>query len=530
VNAGSPAYTSDGIVSASDWAAGSLGLYYIAPTTIQRFRIRFANRALDYYSPQSNSHFVQNCRFETDAIGVYAYYTSVTITSNKVCNVGTTQVAGPGSTIYESGTVTDCNVVNVSNMQFIQAEPAIAINPLNRSNMVIFSVKWAADSLFKAVSTNSGATWSTNLIAGSNDPDGLLQACCDPSAAFDQYGNLFLTYLSQNYLTVVLAVSTNGGNNFKLSTTWPTAGGRMDQPTVVTGPGTNALSSVWLTWRDTGKIFVTGASVSGQGTNNIATFRQPVHFINYFYRGGEAYSDLAIGPNGQVLCTFQSLEDTNGPSTVYMVYDQDGLGVAPFTQATPIQTNNVGYLLDIKAHPTRTIDVEPGLAWDRSTNTYNGRVYLVYTERPTTNDLDFDTDIYVKYATGDPTVVANWSTGVKVNSDSSTNSQFLPRIALDEVTGNVAVGWYDCRQDTNNVKAQFYVAVSQNGCAGFSPNILVQPGQSDAVAVSDQFDYGDYSGLDFSGGYLCPVWADSSNSTLDNPDTTFDIYTAVIRY
>ena len=36
---------------------------------------------------------------------------------------------------------------------------------------------------------------------------------------------------------------------------------------------------------------------------------------------------------------------------------------------------------------------------------------------------------------------------VRVNDDATTNSQFLPKIALDPTTGDLAVVWYDSRND-----------------------------------------------------------------------------------
>ena len=73
VNAGGPPYTSDGVVSTSDWAANALSLYNAASaTTVQRFRIRYANTAVADYSPYY-THTVKYCRFEYAATGVFAY-------------------------------------------------------------------------------------------------------------------------------------------------------------------------------------------------------------------------------------------------------------------------------------------------------------------------------------------------------------------------------------------------------------------------------------------------------------------------
>ena len=67
-----------------------------------------------------------------------------------------------------------------------------------------------------------------------------------------------------------------------------------------------------------------------------------------------------------------------------------------------------------------------------------------------------------------------WSSSVRVNDDVGTTSQFNPKIQLDPTTGNIAIGWYDCRNDlgdhgrgdTNGVPnddTMIYSTVSRDG-------------------------------------------------------------------
>src|SRR5213078_3056324 len=96
---------------------------------------------------------------------------------------------------------------------------------------------------------------------------------------------------------------------------------------------------------------------------------------------------------------------------------------------------------------------------------YGGRAYLVYTE--STGQGSGDTNIFVRFSDDNG---GTWSTPVRVNDDTGANSQFLPRIALDESTGIVAVSWYDCRNDngsgagdrdnTPNTDAEVFAAFS----------------------------------------------------------------------
>ena len=136
--------------------------------------------------------------------------------------------------------------------------------------------------------------------------------------------------------------------------------------------------------------------------------------------------------------------------------------------------------------PAQDADAEVGLAWDRSGGAHNGRVYLVYTDE--TPDESNNLDILVRFS-GDNG--ATWSAPVRVNDDAGTNSQFLPRIALDQTTGNIAVSWYDARNDTGsgpgstdgtaNDDAQFFSTVSTDGGLTFLPNVKVSAGVSSAL-------------------------------------------------
>ena len=135
-----------------------------------------------------------------------------------------------------------------------------------------------------------------------------------------------------------------------------------------------------------------------------------------------------------------------------------------------------------------------------------------------------------------------WSAPVRVNDDTGTNSQFNPHIAIDQATGIVAVGFHDARNDlgtggpgdTNGIAnddAQYFVAVSVDAGATFSPNVQVSAGTSNAQASHNGVQYGDYTGLGFAGGVIHPAWADNSDSVGGNPDGAldrFDVYSAAV--
>lgn len=441
----------------------------------------------------------------TDAAGGYSFptptqsnYTVAALAQNGWTQTGPIGGAVPGKTI------------NVSKFAGNQADATIAIDPSNPSRLVAASYVGTGLGFFLATSTDAGATWAGRVVA--NGLDSLTSGCCDPSVAFDDHGNLFLAYMNQNATAIAMAVSTNGGQTLAPLATFA---GNIDQPTVVA-----ANDAVWVTYWSGGDIVAAGAPVAGLGS--IGAFNAPQTAPN----SNGNFGDIAIGPNGQVMVTYQNRTGQQGNAQIYVNVDPDGLGPLPFGPRITATSTEVGGFDYIPAQSTRSVDAEAGLAWDRSGGPHHGRVYLVYTDEAPAESNDLD--IYVRYSDNNG---ATWSNRIRVNDDATTRSQFLPKIALDQTTGAVGVVFYDARNDPNNTDIQIYGATITNG-ATVSPNFRISTGTSNAAAAQNGLDFGDTIGLAFHAGSLYPLWTDNSNSTGDNPDGTrskLDLYTNRIR-
>lgn len=148
-----------------------------------------------------------------------------------------------------AGLVVGANI-NISRATGYQGETAIAMDPTNTQRLFAVSNNQSGQGagLFGAYSTDGGTTWTTRLIATGAD---VTAACCDPSAQFDKYGNLFVSYVNGSVNAGVIVTSANGGQSF---TTLATYAAR-DQPTIVTGPGTIAgQSSTWVSYQNSGGV------------------------------------------------------------------------------------------------------------------------------------------------------------------------------------------------------------------------------------------------------------------------------------
>jgi hypothetical protein len=453
-----------------------------------------------------------------------------------------------------TATVTPMPNVNITRLGGNQSEAAIAIDPTDPSNVVEFSNRQRGAGMVLSSSTDGGLTWNVRSFARD---DGFGKACCDPTLSWDGYGNLFMAWLDlEDAGAIPVALSTDGGRTFrKLKVLRPNPprlryedvrgddegekpgggekerepgrkGSSVDQPTIVAGQG-----SVWLTWNNNGIMQASGARVSGLGRVGKFSERQDIPKSRDC-----SFGDIAIGPLGQVFEVCTKDKDATRPTvtTIRAAIDPDGLGPKTFTPAKAIATTNVQQFDAIPPQHSRTVDAETGLAWDtEATSPYFGRLYLLWTdEQPNESN---DTDIWIRSSDDSG---ATWSAPVRVN-DVTTNSQFLPRLALDPTTGNLAFGWHDARNDLGdhgpgdtdgkvNTDAMYYVTFSTDGGATFAPAAAASAGASNAKAAQNGIDYGDYSGLAFFGGVAMPAWSDNSNSTADNPGgtlKTFDIYT-----
>ena len=455
---------------------------------------------------------------------------------------GSGEAAGPS----QAATASNPANINVSQRLGNESEEAVAVNPTDPNNVVIVTnIGGTAAGMFEGVTFDGGATWTRRLIATGAPGDPLGSACCDPSLSFDKYGNLFMTYLFLIGNTVPslvpVALSTDGGLTFAVIASIASSGKRnastgserrglfrfVDQPTITTG-----ANEVWLVFNGGGPIIATGAPATGLG--QVGSFITPEVVPG---TNNCTYGDVAIGPRGQVMNVCTLTETGAGGGTLRVNVDQDGLGPNGFDQSVSVIDTHIGGFHFIPAQVDRSIDAEPGLTWDRTGGIHDGRVYLVYTfERSNGTD---NTDIFVRFSDDQG---ATWSTPVRVNDDTTTNSQFLPKISLDPTTGNLVVSWYDARNDLGlggpgdtdgvpNDDAQLWGAFSLDGGQTFTKNIQISAGTSNSHDSGNGIDYGDYSGLSFGGGIAHPAWADNSNSTGDNPDGALhqlDIYTAVV--
>jgi endonuclease YncB( thermonuclease family) len=396
------------------------------------------------------------------------------------------------------------------------SECAVAQNPANP--MQLFNAcNTSGAGQFAARSIDGGATWiypdPSDKTITDGDPGQGASACCDPTLAWDSFGNLYITYINASTNAIVTILSTDGGETFSDLATFS---GSVDQPTVVANDTPEGVA-VWIVWNQGGAMVARGAIATALGS--VGTFGDLQTIPS---SSGCSFGDVAIAPSGAVIQVCETPTGGQGPASIRMNVDPDGVGPDPFGSSAVATSTNVGGFDFIPAQNSRSVDAEAGLAFNRAIGTPGfGRLFLVYTEE-TVNESN-DMDILVRYSDD---IGTTWSSPIRVNDDATTNSQFLPKIASDPVTGNVAVCWHDARNSLPNNQMELFCSTAEPtaGVPVFAANVRV----SDGISTSNGsgVEYGDYMGLTFYDGIVTPVWADSSNSTGDNPNGTanFDAY------
>src|SRR5258706_7774707 len=202
--------------------------------------------------------------------------------------------------------------VDISRTAGNQWESLVAIDPTNPNRMFEVSIIDGGNALEGATSTDGGGTWTRRRMA--DGTDGLPRVSYDPVVAWDKFGNLFLAYMSNDGTAIILNRSIDGGQSFvNIAVLGSTS---IDYPMLAVGPGQNGVgASVWVAWNQpvggSDLLKLSGASVSGLGaTGSFAT-------LATVPSGFGSYGDLAVGPQGQVMISYQQTGTGQSPSQVY---------------------------------------------------------------------------------------------------------------------------------------------------------------------------------------------------------------------
>jgi hypothetical protein len=413
--------------------------------------------------------------------------------------------------------------VDVSNECGPQSETFIAVNPSNPKILAAGSNEIFRDPMRGYFSINGGSSWGgvdlpLPAAIGANG----IRFGSDPSLVFDTRGNAFYGYI------VVFFGNGNGVNGTELAVARSTDGGK-------TYPGVTFFSF------SSGSDHFNDKPMITADTNPASPFRDNIYIAWDAASGGSTSGGVRVATSTDHGATFNSvrIDDPNGPGrsigaspfvgpdgTVYVAWNDFAANVIAFARSSDggatwqrpniVSTKNAPFDIGIPAEQFRRALVYPSCDADRSAGPHRGRLFCSWTDL---NAAGADTDIFMSFSDDKGTT---WSpAATTTDALSFPVDRFNHWMAVDPVTGDVNVSFYDTRNDSTGFRfmTDTYFSQSKNGGQSFlSPNARVSTVSSNehdcnGVFPCNAIDYGnqqgDYEGLASFGGVSHSIWTDS---------------------
>jgi outer membrane protein OmpA-like peptidoglycan-associated protein len=465
--------------------------------------------------------------------------------------------------------------VNVTRRVFLQAETAIAVDPTDPDHIVIGPND--ASSLTRSsltgltndsvwVTEDGGRSWTREEIPL---PPGPSVGHGDPTVVFDRTGQAIYAHLTDTGLAA--AVKPRKGDPW---TPVPIATEHIDKPWLAVGPRFGALTQerVVVAYHVSNQIFLLASDDGGITWNALGgtpTTPTPklvsTSPLDPETGRATAWNPIpAVGPNGEIYVVWEDFR-TVGESILKFRASLDG-GMT-WGPEHDIYKGNVNRFLDpstefpfpvgysLPAQGPRPMHMGVSIDVDRSGGPHHGRIYVAFADQadqdgqvdtgtPDHDDLDVFVLVSDDFKAGsqvpdeDKGKPGNWAAhggtddqgSLRVGHGPGVASQFLPWLDVDPSSGNVALVWYDARNDsagkddTPNTEVEYFASISIDGGQTWSANVPVSDGVSFGEEGGSFFEYNSAVFLD---GRLYMPWADNSNVTGDNPDSSpilMDVY------
>jgi hypothetical protein len=387
-----------------------------------------------------------------------------------------------------------------------QWSPMVVVDPTDRLHLIGAAID-RRHSMYRSVfyaSFDGGATWSEAFDADGSD---------ESNAAFGGAGEIYCCTIRRHFPgggDLLVGRSFDGGatlTNWVKVTSFGSTGG-IDQPALAIDRTSGAYAgSAYLAYASGAEGFSgVGCAVSSDGG---ATWKG-AGVNDGPNTDGYGNTSLAVGPDGVVHVIYYDF--TTG--IIYSDASTDG----GTTWGTDVEVAKVGSF-DIPNGP-KGVFPTPALAADTSDGPFRGNLYVVWA----TSGGSSGPDVVLSTSTDGG---ATWSAPMPA-SDVTTNSQFTPAIDVDE-NGNVNVGFYDCRDDPNNTRVNYYVSRSSDGGATFQPNVKVSDVDFDPTSYATGGRIVERSGLAASDRTVHAIWTDGRNGNNDvfTAPANLDLFTDV---
>jgi len=428
---------------------------------------------------------------------------------NKISSGNTLSKTAPRSSPLSPLDGTDVRAHPTTNTT--QSEMSIAVHPMDK-NTVLAS---ANTSNYPAtVFYGTGAYWSTDhgqTWSGFDQPPSGNANGGDPAAAIDELGNFYIGSIAPNWGQGVMR-STNGGSSW---TYFQIANPTITDPdhlldknhlAVDNSPTSQFHGTLYSAWTDFGQAFPNWPVriARSQSTNHGTSWEPPQTIsFNTWSQG----VNIQTGPTGQVYATWAHPQGASPYTERSLGFNRSfdggatwGTPTVPIDIIYGIRTPNTGpyfqpYNIRTNSFPSMAV------------SQISGDIYIVWTNVGVPGVNIGDPDIYLIKSTNGG---ANWGSPIRVNNDQSGNgaNQWFPWIAVDPVTDEVSVVFYDGRNHIGTTTAEVFVGKSTNGGTSFE-NFVVSDEGFTVGSLGGIFSTGyngDYIGIAARDGNIYPIW------------------------
>ena len=427
--------------------------------------------------------------------------------------------AGDGST---TGSTSSGGNVDVSNECGPQSETFVALNTLNPKNLVAGSNEIFRLPMRGYYSTNSGKSWgAVDLPLPATQGTNSINFGSDPTLTFDTQGNAFYGYIvvyfgngsGVNGSEMAVARSTDGSKTYPTVTFFSFEGGSNhfnDKPMIAADQNLTSRyrDNIYIAWDAAAGGSIGGGVRLATSQDNGSTFAT-VRVDNPKGPGRSIGASPAVGPDGEVYVAW------NDYAANAIVFNRSFDGGATFGTPVTVSSKTLAFDYPVPAESFRGALVYPSLGVDRSAGPHHGRVYASWMDLTAVKT----TDIFLSYSDDRG---RSWSQPQAVTDRLPFKvDRFNHWMSVDPITGDVAISFYDTRNDQIGTRytTDTYLAVSKDGGQTWnSPDIRVSNISSNehdcgGVYPCSGINYGnqqgDYEGLVSYNGVAYPIWTDS---------------------
>ena len=313
-------------------------------------------------------------------------------------------------------------------------------------------------------STNDCASFQFHALIHSGGGDDKELMAVDNTPASPHYGRLYVAWTDFNAGARIFSTYSDNGTN------WST-------PVALSASGVD-VQGAWPTVAPNGDVYVGWVRWNpySSGPIDIEIARST--------NGGVSYSLVTNPMTGQV---------------------NPRAATPTASCGRPALNGNIRYL------PSPQIAVGP-----------NGNLHAIYSYDPDGYNTGDVVNVYYRRSTDNG---ATWQPEILLNDDGTTRDQYQPTLSVS-ATGRVVAGWYDRRNDGNNLLFQYYIRVSEDGGVTWQPSQLISDVQSPIYLDPNLATcyHGDYDTQTQVPGFGYIQWSDDRNvvSGHQDPDVWFD--------